>query len=190
MEAAGVLAWLLLVALTPLFVFETVVILTAPDPLDALRSDMRATWERLSEAFDDTDDAPLWAEVVGVIVPLGLLFRAASHVLVAGIMDIDGELADSDVAAGNAVAAIRDGEHRQADLNGRVLAFLVGCVLWWVYLPGSGPTLSMAGSSALSSLVTAWLGLNVCVLFADVVLFAATLNRSLTDTTTTTNATR
>jgi len=143
-----------------------------------VRSDLQGVRQRLG----GSDDAPLWAEAIGAVVPFGLLSRGACHVLVARAHGLDGTIAGRDVAAGNAVAAIRDGDEREADLNGRVASVLVGLVLWWSYLPGAGPTLAVDASHALAGIAQAYMTLNVAVLFGDIVLFAAVLNRSLTNT--------
>lgn len=191
MEAAGVLAWLFVVGAAPLAALSAARVLTDPDPVGVVRDDLRVYQRRLRGSLDGSDDAPLWAEALAVLVPFGLLFRAASHVFAAQAHDLDATLAEQDVSAQNAVAAIRANDHRQADLNGRVLAFLVGLVLWWVYLPGAGPTLAIDASHALSGVVMVYLALNVTVLFADLVLFAGVLHRSTTNTDTDqTHATR
>jgi len=183
MEAAGVLTMLGLVAYAPFAALGAARLWTAEDTRAVVREDCRAWVERARAAFDDTDDAPWWAEVLAVVVPFGLLFRAASHVVAAHAHDLDPELADRDVAAGNAVAPIRAGGHRQADLNGRIVAFLTGLVLWWIYLPGAGPQVAIQTGHVLSGVARAYLLLNVTVLFADLVLFAAVLHRSTTNDT-------
>lgn len=147
----------------------------AAEVLTSIREDIRTIRNRSGE----TDDAPLWAEVLGAIVPFGLLFRAASHVLVAQLHGLDGNLAPTDVSAANAVAAVRDGDEQQADFNGRVGAFLVGLVLWWVFVPGTGPALSVEAGRALAELVRAYVALNILVLFVDPVLGVGVLDRSL-----------
>ncbi len=153
-------------------------VITLSDDLQRLREWWRA---------ESTDDAPVWAEVLGMLLAGGLLFRAACHVFVARLHDLDGELAETDLSAANAVAAIRDGDERRADFNGRVAAFLVGVVLWWTYVPGQGPSLSIEAGHALAGVVQAYVTLNIAVLFADGIAFIGVLNRSLNTTTETTN---
>lgn len=144
------------------------------------------TWIR-ERRDSHPDDAPVWAEVLGLLVPFGLLLRSASHVFVARLHGLDGTLATTDQSAANAVAAIRDGDEPRADLNGRVAAFVVGIVLWWCYMPGAGPQLAVDSSHALAGIVRAYIALNIGVLFADLGLYVVESTREMTDDNTDTD---
>lgn len=115
-------------------------------------------------AWDDRhepDDAPLWAEVCGVVFAAGLLIRAGAHIVAALIDGSDPRVADSDVSFGNAVASLRGGEWRP-DLAGRVLAVGLG-VCGWVLLDPLGMEATGAGVVVAA---------NLGVLVADPLWFA------------------
>lgn len=83
--------------------------------LEALRQ-LDAAW--------GTDDAPLWAEVAGPLLVLGLLYRDAIHVWTALAVDISPELGAHDLTLSSPVVALRG--HR-FEVVARFGAFVFGC---------------------------------------------------------------
>lgn len=119
------------------------------------------------------DDAPLWAEVLGVLLGLGLTARSGCHVAAAAAAGLDRELVDVDVTAGNTVAAVRDAEW-QVDVGGRVVSVCAAVVLW----PAVDPlTVSYGGPAWVVTGAQAFVIANIAVLASDPVLFLANRTR-------------
>lgn len=119
------------------------------------------------DAAHGADDVPLWAEVLGAGLAIGLLVRAGSHVWAALLAGVDPRLDGHDVAARNVVPAARDAP--AVDLAGRLLAFAFGVGMLVLLDPVGvgygGPEWLTLGGRALVLL-------NVAVLVGDPVLFA------------------
>lgn len=85
-----------------------------------------------------TDDAPLWAEVLGVVFALGLAVRAQAHITVALLHGLEPCFRDHDISVKSPVAAVRPGT--KPDALGRLLSFGVGVVLLELALTSTAPT--------------------------------------------------
>ena len=85
-----------------------------------------------------TDDAPLWAEVLGVVFALGLAVRAQAHVTVALLHGIEPCFRNHDITVKSPVAAIHPGT--LPDALGRLLSFGVAIVLLDVALTSTAAT--------------------------------------------------
>jgi len=128
------------------------------ETIDALR-DANERWS--------SDDARWWAEVLGVVLALGLTIRGGVHVWTAlfanaaGVFDeeIDPHLADCDITLKSPVKGLR--EHR-VERVARYATFVVGLVAWSLLAPLTTDRPPMAAP---------YIVLQVTVLFADPVTF-------------------
>jgi hypothetical protein len=129
---------------------------------------LRAADDRLSP-----DDAPAWAEVLGVVLVVGLATRDGVHAwtaLLGGDLlgeRVDPHLADHDVTLASPVLGLRG--HR-LDRVARAGTALLGAGAWHLFDP--------AGIVATNPVVGAWVAANVAVLCADPALWA--LHRIMT----------
>jgi hypothetical protein len=97
---------------------------------------MMATLVEINERLS-TDDAPLWAEVLGVVFALGLAVRAQAHVTVALLHGLDPCFRGHDVSVKSPVARLRPGT--TPDALGRLLSFGVALVLLELALTSTAP---------------------------------------------------
>jgi len=125
---------------------------------------MRETIRTLREmnARLSTDDAPLWAEVLGFVLAVGFVFRSLAYVTSALIFDVDPQLRDQYVTRRSPVASIDDDWH--AALSARILSLSVGLLLLQIAVDGS----PMIGA--------AYVGANAVVPLVDPILYASTHN--------------
>jgi hypothetical protein len=126
--------------------------------IDRYRGADSETLAALAVAEDrlTADDAPLWAEVLGVVLAPALVLRGGCHVWAALLAGVDPAVDRNDVTLQNVVLAVRD-ESATADLAGRLLAASIGITAWLAVLPvASG-----------NGIVRAYLALNCTVLAAD-----------------------
>lgn len=107
-----------------------------------------------------TDGAPLWAEVLGVVLILGFYCRDLAHILVALATDHYPGLRGNDVTAKSPVEALES--DRVADVTGRLLAVCFGLGLVWL------------STQASAGVVQAYILVNAVVPLADPILFAST----------------
>lgn len=120
---------------------------------------LRDAIRRWDEQFG-TDDARLWAEVLGAVLVLGLFLRASVHVFAAIAADehlpegCDPHLAGTDISLRSPIVGL-DG-HR-LDPGVRVVTAVVGIGAWALLVPVPRP----------SALVEYWLMLNLAVPIAD-----------------------
>jgi hypothetical protein len=115
-----------------------------------------------------TDDAPVWAEVLGSVLVFGLLYRGASHIVAAMLAGVDPHVAGNDVSAANAVAAVRDDGLVMVDLYGRLLAVAFGILWLHVFDPGDAYLYAGTGGALFRVVITA----NIAVCLIDPLLFA------------------
>lgn len=125
--------------------------------LDAVRE-----WDEQHGA----DDAPLWAEVLGTVLAVGLIVRAGSHVWAAILAGVNPTVDEMDVRASNVVLAARN--NLRVDAVGRHLAAVFGVLAWVLFDPFSMTAGSELATLTLRALVVA----NLAVLLGDPVLFA------------------
>ena len=125
--------------------------------LDAVRE-----WDEQHGA----DDAPLWAEVLGTVLAVGLIVRAGSHVWAAILAGVNPTVDEMDVRASNVVLAARN--NLRVDAVGRHLAAVFGVLAWVLFDPFSMTAGSELATLTLHALVVA----NLAVLLGDPVLFA------------------
>jgi hypothetical protein len=118
---------------------------------------LREVNDRLS-----ADDAPLWAEALGLILVLGFYLRDLAHIIAALAANEHPELRDNDVSMKSPVEAL-DGEPL-ADMSGRLLAVGMGVGVVWMAME----------SSRLP--VQAYLLSNALVPLTDILLFWAAYN--------------
>lgn len=77
------------------------------------------------------DDAPLWAEVVGLLFAPALFARAGVHVWVALLADVDPRLADgSDVSLRSPIRGLRGDRHEPLARAGTAGAGIVALAAW------------------------------------------------------------
>lgn len=115
------------------------------------------------------DDAPLWAEVLDVLLAVGLTIRSGCHLAAAAAAGVDLELADLDISAGNAVVAVRAGDWRP-DAGGRVIAVCAAVGVWLLVEP---LTTSWPGPAWATLAGRAYVLANIGVLASDPVLYLA-----------------
>lgn len=120
--------------------------------------------QTLQEVNDNlsTDDAPLWAEVLGVVLALGFFTRDNAHVLSALIADEEPQLRGQDVTRRSPVASLDD--NRSADISARLFALSLGILLAHI---------AMLASSVP---VAIFIGANALVPLADPILYASIHN--------------
>jgi len=106
-----------------------------------------------------TDDAPLWAEVLGVTLALGFFVRDYAHVLTALVAGAEPQLRGQDVTTLSPVESLENTP--KTDISARVLAVSFGLVVVFV------ATLSER------RVVTAYLIANALVPLTDPVLFVS-----------------
>lgn len=124
-----------------------------------------------------SDDDRWWAQLLAVVLALGLTLRSAIHVLTALILNewtdlgwidgprIDVALAGTDVAFASPCEGLRG--HRY-DLVARYLTFVTGLGVWYLYTP-------LAGRPLVGKLYVAG---TIMVCLADPVAFAIERIRS------------
>ena len=93
-----------------------------------------ATLREMNERLS-TDDAPLWAEALGLVFVLGFYLRDLAHIIAALVADEYPGLRDNDVTVRSPVEAL-DGE-TLADMSGRLLAVGFGVSLVWMSMEAS-----------------------------------------------------
>jgi hypothetical protein len=118
-------------------------------------SDLRRLNDRWS-----SDNAPLWADALGVALSLGFFVRSQIHVLAALGAGLDPSLDDYDVRAASPVIAIQD--NRLVDLSARLGSTAI-LVVGWAVLAGQAD-----GDPRLAQI---YLLANGMVLAADPFLF-------------------
>lgn len=93
------------------------------------------TPRRIVTAWNDIagtpDDAPLWAEVAGLLFAPALFVRAGVHVWVALFADVDPQLADgSDVSLRSPIRGLRGDRHDALARIGTAGAGIVAFAAW------------------------------------------------------------
>lgn len=112
-----------------------------------------------------TDDARVWAEVLGVILAPGLFIRAAVHVWLALAADavreehVDPHLAARDITLASPIKGVRD--HR-VDPAARIVTAVAGLAVWSSWPPAT-----------LGGVVGLWLGANWLVALSDPLQYVA-----------------
>lgn len=139
---------------------------------------IRDAIRRWDEQFG-TDDARLWAEVLGAVLALGLFIRASVHVYAALAAEsvlpegCDPHLARADISLRSPIVGL-DGHRLEPEV--RVVTALIGIGAWAVLIPVPRPI----------AIVDYWLMLNLAVPIADplayVVLLVVESYRSPTNT--------
>lgn len=110
-----------------------------------------------------TDDAPLWAEVLGILLAVGFAARGLAHILAALGSGNDPQLRGNDVTAASAVESL--GDDRTADASARVLALSFGVFGL------------MLASNAGGVPGTAFIAANALVPLTDPALFLVSITR-------------
>lgn len=119
----------------------------------SLRRELRALYHELREVNDNltTDDAPVWAEVLGTVLAVGLVVRGGIHVWTALLgselpgVDIDPTVDKQDITLASPVFALRG--HR-LDLFARLITAAIGIALWQSMVSGARPPLVNAFTAA------------------------------------------
>lgn len=124
-----------------------------------------------------TDDAPRWAEAIGMVFALGLTARSLCHITNALATDRDPQLAGNDVIAASPVVSLQDAEW-QLDLSSRLLALSLAVVAWAVIDPLSA---TWPGEPWMTVVARAFVIGNIAVPAVDPVLF---VKHRLTETQT------
>lgn len=88
--------------------------------------------ERLS-----TNDAPVWAEVIGLVFALGLAVRAQCHIISALLARRDPRYRDHDVTIASPIASIKPAS--APDVAGRLLSLTAGLLLVKIAMASTGP---------------------------------------------------
>lgn len=127
-------------------------------------SELRRLNDRLS-----SDNAPLWADALGIALSLGFCVRSQVHMLAALGAGLDPSLDDYDVRAASPVIAIQS--NRLVDLSAR-LGTLAILVVGWAVLAGQ------TGDPRLAQL---YLLANGMVLAADPFLFIIAMRNNKPD---------
>jgi len=125
-------------------------------------------WAELRAAEQNwrTDDAPLWAEVLAAVLPIGLTVRNGVHVYTALFArahssdTISPELAASDVTVRSPVEGVR--ERLRVDAAARYFTCVAGLAGWYLLTPFS---------DSMHPAIQLFYALNVAVCVADPVLF-------------------
>lgn len=124
-----------------------------------------------------TDDAPLWAEVLGAVLAPGLFIRAAVHVWLAIAADavrdehVDPHLAGRDITLASPVQGLRG--HR-VDPAARVVTAVAAFAAWSAWPP-----------SLIGGVAGVWLGANWLVALSDPLQYGLLWGRRLYRTQTT-----
>lgn len=127
----------------------------------SLLADLRALNDRLSP-----DEAPMWAEVLGVVFAVGFYVRSTSHVFAALAADVNPELTDYDVCSGSPVAAIRTAEW-PIDAGARILSLCAAVALW----VSVDPLAVSHGSETTTLALRLYLSSNLAIAASDPLLF-------------------
>jgi len=127
----------------------------------------------------ETDDTPLWVEVLDVVFGPALIIRTFIMLMIASdIAELDAAIPDNDITLQNPICAFRGTKY---DLPSRIVTSFAGIALW-ATTPISLPTPSMG---LLESVAISWMFLNCVVLWADPLALTVLnlTNRETTDST-------